>query len=335
MIKYKKRVNLLSFTLAITIYTKHNETKLHMFCTLISFQEVMMNKFRQSIFIFIFLALFSLITATTSLAAPSTVQIFVDGVPLMTDQPAVIRNSRTMVPFNALFSALGATVTWDEPQQKVTGTKGDLKVELFINKTGAKVNGQSVTMDTPVQIINGRTMVPLAFASSYLGSSVAWDGVNYAAYVSTGLSPDIFQPTIPGVDPVVPPAVDPVVPPTVPTVPGITAPAKDTAPKSNVLSGTYVAENLSKQRFAIQFNSSMNADIKGITSGTIGNGTYTVSGSSVTISSDLISGSFNMEELTYNGRKIILLKDTSSTGQKTLAMTPVSYEEFAKAYVSK
>ena len=129
-----------------------------------------MNKFRQSIFIFIFLALFSLITATTSLAAPSTVQIFVDGVPLMTDQPAVIRNSRTMVPFNALFSALGATVTWDEPQQKVTGTKGDLKVELFINKTGAKVNGQSVTMDTPVQIINGRTMVPLAFASSYLGS---------------------------------------------------------------------------------------------------------------------------------------------------------------------
>ena len=140
MIKYKKRVSLLSFTLAITIYTKHNETKLHMFCTLISFQEVMMNKFRQSIFIFIFLALFSLITATTSLAAPSTVQIFVDGVPLMTDQPAVIRNSRTMVPFNALFSALGATVTWDEPQQKVTGTKGDLKVELFINKTGAKVN---------------------------------------------------------------------------------------------------------------------------------------------------------------------------------------------------
>ena len=94
-----------------------------------------MNKFRQSIFIFIFLALFSLITATTSLAAPSTVQIFVDGVPLMTDQPAVIRNSRTMVPFNALFSALGATVTWDEPQQKVTGTKGELKVELFINKS--------------------------------------------------------------------------------------------------------------------------------------------------------------------------------------------------------
>lgn len=286
-----------------------------------------MNKFRQSIFIFIFLALFSLITATTSLAAPSTVQIFVDGVPLMTDQPAVIRNSRTMVPFNALFSALGATVTWDEPQQKVTGTKGDLKVELFINKTGAKVNGQSVTMDTPVQIINGRTMVPLAFASSYLGSSVAWDGVNYAAYVSTGLAPDIFQPTIPG--------VDPVVPPTVPTVPGITAPAKDTAPKSNVLAGTFVAENLSKQRFAIQFNSSMNADIKSITSGTIGTGTYTITGNSVTISSNLLSGSFNMEELTYNGRKIILLKDTSSTGQKTLAMTPVSYEEFAKAYVLK
>ena len=77
-----------------------------------------MKKLTQSIFIFIFLALFSIITAVTSLAAPSTVQIFVDGVPLYTDQPAVIRNSRTMVPFNALFSALGATVTWNEPSKR-------------------------------------------------------------------------------------------------------------------------------------------------------------------------------------------------------------------------
>ncbi len=291
-----------------------------------------MERLKQSILIIVFLALFSLVMTVTTFAAPSTVQIFVDGVPLMSDQPAVIRNSRTMVPFNALFSALGATVAWDEPQQKVTGVKGDLSVELFINKKEAKVNGKSVTMDTPVQIINGRTMVPLAFASSYLGSSVAWDPVNYVAYVSTGFAPDIFQPTIPTVDPVTPPVVTP---PVAPTNPTITAPVKDTAPKSNALAGTYVAENLNKQRFAIQFNSSMDMDIKSITSGTSGKGTYTVNANSVAISSDVLSGNFNMEELTYNGRKILLLKDTSSTGQKTLAMAPVSYEEFAKAYTSK
>ena len=291
-----------------------------------------MKKLTQSIFIFIFLALFSIITAVTSLAAPSTVQIFVDGVPLYTDQPAVIRNSRTMVPFNALFSALGATVTWNEPQQKVTGTKGDLSVELFINKSNANVNGQSVKMDTAVQIINGRTMVPLAFASNYLGASVAWDGTNYAAYVSTGLSPGIFEPSIPVIDPVLPPVITP---PVGPTVPQITAPIKDAAAKSNALAGTYVAENLNSQRFAIQLNSSLTADIKSMTTKATTQGTYSVSNNSVTITSDLISGSFTMEELTYNGRKIILLKDNSSNGQKTLAMAPVSYEEFAKAYITR
>ena len=289
-----------------------------------------MNKFTQSIFIFIFLALYSIITAITSLAIPSTVQIFVDGIPLYNDQPAVIRNGRTMVPFNALFSALGANVTWNEKEQKVTGTKGDLNVELFINKSNANVKGQSVTMDTPVQIINGRTMVPLKFVSSYLGASVAWDGVNYAAYVSTGMTPDIFDPSLPVITPVIPPVT-----PITPTVPLITAPAKDTASKSNVLAGTYVAENLSSQRFAIQFNSSLTADIRSMTTDKVSTGTYSVSTNSVTISSDLLSGSFNMEELTYNGRKIILLKDTSNNGQKTLAMAPVSYEEFVKAYIAK
>ena len=292
-----------------------------------------MNKFTQSIFIFIFLALYSIITAITSLAIPSTVQIFVDGIPLYNDQPAVIRNGRTMVPFNALFSALGANVTWNEKEQKVTGTKGDLNVELFINKSNANVKGQSVTMDTPVQIINGRTMVPLKFVSSYLGASVAWDGVNYAAYVSTGMTPDIFDPSLPVITPVIPP-VTPITP-TTPTVPQTTAPSKDAAAKSNVLAGTYVAENLSGSRFAMQFNSSLTVDIKSMSNNKAASGTYSVSNNAVNINSDLLNGSFNMEELTYNGRKIILLKDTSSNGQKTLAMAPVSYEEFAKAYIAK
>lgn len=279
-----------------------------------------MNKFSKGLITFISLALISVFTAVTSLAAPSTVQIFVDDSPLVTDQSAVIRNSRTMVPFNALFSALGADVKWNEAEQKVTGTKGELNVDLFIGKANAIVNGKSVTMDTPVQIINSRTMVPLAFVSNYLGAAVRWDGVNYIAYVSTN-SLGIFDPGVP----VQPPA---------PSVPGIKAPVQDTAAKSNVLSGTYVAENMKKERFAIQFNSSMTIDIKNLTTGKEGKGTYTVTGDSVGIQSDFFTSSYLMENLTYNGRKIILLKEISTSGIGTIAITPVTYEEFAKTYIS-
>lgn len=284
-----------------------------------------MNKFSKGLITFISLALISVFTAVTSLAAPSTVQIFVDDSPLVTDQSAVIRNSRTMVPFNALFSALGADVKWNEAEQKVTGTKGELNVDLFIGKANAIVNGKSVTMDTPVQIINSRTMVPLAFVSNYLGAAVRWDGVNYIAYVSTN-SLGIFDPGVPA---------EPTVPVTPsPSVPGITAPVQDTAAKSNVLSGTYVAENMKKERFAIQFNSSMTIDIKNLTTGKEGKGTYTVTGDSVGIQSDFFTSSYLMENLTYNGRKIILLKEISTSGIGTIAITPVTYEEFAKTYIS-
>lgn len=41
-----------------------------------------------------------------------------------------------------------------------------------------------------------------------------------------------------------------------------------------------------------------------------------------------------MENLTYNGRKIILLKEISASGIGTIAITPVSYQEFVKTYLS-
>ena len=275
-----------------------------------------MNRFLQGLITIGFLAAVSVFTATVSLAVPSTVQVFVDGAPLVTDQPAVIRNSRTMVPFNVLFTALGAEeVNWNEPEQKVTGKKGDLSVELFIGKTGARVNGESVNMDTPVQIINSRTMVPLAFVSRYLGAEVNWDGVNYIASVKTvnGGIPDIFDPIV--------------------TVPS-PVPLKDTSQKSNIIAGIYVAENMKGERFAIQFNNNMTIDIKNLTSKKEGKGSYTVSGNAVSIDTEFIKSNFMIEELRYNNRNIVFLRETSSDGRGTTAMTPVPYEEFAKIYQS-
>lgn len=287
-------------------------------------------------------------------AAPSTVLVLINGTPLQTDQPAVIRNSRTMVPFNAIFSALGAEVSWSEKEQKVTGKKGDLLIELFINKDVAQVNGKKVKLDAPVQIINSRTMVPLKFVSSNLGAEVTWDGVNYIAGVNTSQPTaleDLFAgdsdsssqvavtepvPTLepapalqkPEDKPPVPP--EPKVPePSVPQQP----PAQDSA-ASEMISGTYALQNLQKEKFVVQFGSKNALQLKNLGTKKESSGSYTVSGTSVSLTSDIVNGSFVVEKLRYNNRDIILLKDAAN-GKRALAMTPIPYEDFKKIWAGE
>ncbi|MDO4720429.1 MAG: copper amine oxidase N-terminal domain-containing protein [Peptostreptococcaceae bacterium] len=288
-------------------------------------------------------------------AAPSTVLVLINGTPLQTDQPAVIRNSRTMVPFNAIFSALGAEVSWSEKEQKVTGKKGDLLIELFINKDVAQVNGKKVKLDAPVQIIGSRTMVPLKFVSSNLGAEVTWDGVNYIAGVNTSQPTaleDLFAggsdpssqvavtepapildpaPALPKPEDKPPALPEPKAPePAAPQQP----PAQDGASSSEMISGTYALQNLQKEKFVVQFGSKNALQLKNLGTKKESSGSYTVSGTSVSLTSDIVNGSFVVEKLRYNNRDIILLKDAAN-GKRALAMTPIPYEDFKKIWAGE
>lgn len=48
-----------------------------------------------------------------------------------------------------------------------------------------QVNGKSISMDTPAQIINGRTMVPVRFVSEALGAKVSWDEKTSTVIIAT------------------------------------------------------------------------------------------------------------------------------------------------------
>lgn len=308
----------------------------------------------------VMLAVASNMFCMSASAVPDTVQVIVNGSVLQTDQPAVIRSGRTMVPFKAIFSALGASVTWNEQEQKVTGVRDMTVIELFIGKKVANVNGIPVQMDVPVQIVNGRTMVPLSFVSSNLGAQVHWDGVNYIATVSMEQAPvidglfgglsDTTLPQVPVMDvlptPVPEPAPspspsapDPLPAPTPSVEPPKVdiqyhVPPKDTEPKSNVLAGTFAVQNLKKENFVVQFSNSMTMDIKNVQSKQEEKGSYTVDKDVATLTSNMIRGSFKIENLKYNGREIVLLRDTSN-GKNVVAITPLPYEEFVKIWTEK
>ncbi len=89
-----------------------------------------------------------------------------------------------MVPFRALFEALGAKVDWNDSTRTVTGTRNGKQVKLQIGSKLAMVGGGNVSLEQEAQLINSSTMVPLRFVSESLGMYVGWNNDSRSVYIS-------------------------------------------------------------------------------------------------------------------------------------------------------
>lgn len=107
------------------------------------------------------------------------VNLLINGQSVSTDQPAVIYNSRTVVPIRIIAETFECDVDWiDETKTVVISQDGaSLYLTVGSNIVTAEMNGESASMEidaTPV-IINNRTMVPIAFISELFGYNADWD----------------------------------------------------------------------------------------------------------------------------------------------------------------
>lgn len=119
---------------------------------------------------------------------PGQINVMVNGKCVkFTDAAPETNNGRTMVPFRAIFEALGAEVSYDG---KVHGVLGDTEVTLAIgsDEMTKTVSGKTATvkMDCAPYAKGGRTYVPVRFISEALGYDVKWDS-NYNTAVVTDL----------------------------------------------------------------------------------------------------------------------------------------------------
>lgn len=132
------------------------------------------------------ICLFMIMTVILA-ASANAIDVYVDGDELETDVPAQIVDGRTMIPIAPIFKALNTEITWNNTTKTATGTKSDIIVQIQVGNKTAYVNGQPITLDVPAQIIDGRTMVPLAFISQALGANVYWDNDTASARIVTKL----------------------------------------------------------------------------------------------------------------------------------------------------
>lgn len=152
------------------------------------------------------------VSATATSSTPVVIQLTigqtqakVNGIARDLIVPPVIRQERTMVPLRFIGEAMGAVLDWDPVERKVTYTRGDRQVVLWIDNPKVIVNGATQYFDPPPFVDKGTTLVPVRLVAEALGFTVLWDEVTQTVTilsssqvsVSPGSTPTKPEPSTP------------------------------------------------------------------------------------------------------------------------------------------
>lgn len=107
----------------------------------------------------------------------------------------LILNNRVFIPLRAVSEQLNIPVKWYQNEKTISLQKGDTKILLATNVNRGIVLTPSVSedleydlkyieTDSPAQIINGTTYVPLRFISQSLGANVTWNQQSKEAHLT-------------------------------------------------------------------------------------------------------------------------------------------------------
>lgn len=129
--------------------------------------------------------------------ADSAIRIQIDNKPLGLEVAPVIENGRTLVPFRAVFEALGLQVDWNEELRIATAYNENMNVSVKTEGTFGAINGELKALEAPARIIQGRTLVPLRFVSEAFGNEVGWDAKNRLISITSGFKPYTYTETLP------------------------------------------------------------------------------------------------------------------------------------------
>ncbi len=134
-------------------------------------------------------------TSALSANAVDKISVTLDGVEIDFDVEPQIIDGRTLVPLRKIFEEIGALVKWDGETRTVSARKNSKTITLTIGsadmlldkgKTDDAGNPiiETVTLDVPAQIFNGRTLVPVGAISESFGLNVDWDDKNHTVVIT-------------------------------------------------------------------------------------------------------------------------------------------------------
>lgn len=105
------------------------------------------------------------------------------------DTAPIISDERTLLPITYAAAPLGISVNWNESERKVTLSRKDTMIEMWIDQSIARINGVDTYIDpgnlnVAPRIFDNRTMLPLSFVVSNLNCKIEWFTSNQEVRVS-------------------------------------------------------------------------------------------------------------------------------------------------------
>lgn len=123
----------------------------------------------------------------TGFKGPSEVKIYVNGKLVKSDQPPIIKSSRTFVPVRVIAEDLGAKVEYNREDKTVNIERDDASIHIAIGEDvvwfSDEVKAGPVPIDAPAFIKNNRTYLPLRAISELFYMDVNWSAKERAVYI--------------------------------------------------------------------------------------------------------------------------------------------------------
>jgi hypothetical protein len=104
-----------------------------------------------------------------------TFEIAFDNSLIAFDVPPRVENGLPLAPFRAIFEHTGGTVKWYGQSKTVRAYNSAREIEFRIGDTQAKINNQSVQMETRPYLEQGRAVVPISFIQDAMDVNVEYD----------------------------------------------------------------------------------------------------------------------------------------------------------------
>ncbi|MFD0714725.1 stalk domain-containing protein [Paenibacillus sp. GCM10027626] len=125
-----------------------------------------------------FTALMLMLTVVPVVQA-SGIALSVDGRSVSGSVQPVISNGAILVPVRDTADIFGAKYRWDATSRTLTLTKGEMEVRFLLNASTATIvhgkDSRKVVLNTPLQAMNNRLMVPLRSLSEFYGAKAVWN----------------------------------------------------------------------------------------------------------------------------------------------------------------
>lgn len=116
---------------------------------------------------------------------PREIMVLLNGEIVQFQAPPIQQNGSVLVPFRAIFEALGLKVDWDPKTQTITGSKAGTLIKLKVGSSTAEINGKQKKLTAAPSTVESSTYVPLRIIGEAVDAKVNWLAEIQAVAIST------------------------------------------------------------------------------------------------------------------------------------------------------